>query len=79
MSDDWTGPSYQKALMGDPHSRVHFRGPWDNDGYPTRTDVSKSALATTWPTMSLREKAVGVTASIVVGLIGASIIIALIS
>lgn len=77
--DDWAGPSYQKAVMGDPNSRVHVRGPWDDEGYPTRTDASKSVLAQAWPTMSLREKAIGVTVSIAVGVIGTSIIIALIS
>lgn len=76
---DWTSLSYRKAVMGDPHSRVHFRGPWDNEGYPTRNDVSKSALAQAWSTMSLREKVIGVTASIAVGVVGTLIIIALIS
>lgn len=75
MSDDLKAPSYAKAQAGDPLSVAIFGDRWKD--FPKRDD--DSALARAWPTMSRREKVIGVTASIAVGVIGASIVIALIS
>lgn len=77
--EDFTGPSYQKAVMGDPHSRVHFRGAWDVESYTIRNDASKLPLALAWPSMSLRDKVMGSAASVAIGVIGGLVITAMIA
>lgn len=73
FNDSWNDPivSPVKALNGDAGSKAALGDPWANP----RANVNQSALAEAWPTMSLREKLVGIIGSIVVGG-GAAIIIA---
>ena len=73
FNDNWNDPIVTpvKALNGNAGSRAALGDPWANP----RGRESQSALAEAWPTMTIREKLIGIIGSIVIGG-GTAIIIA---